>query len=222
MKLTVILLFTTVAFAFGQKMKLDVSNPMPRVNDELEVILSVESNQREIIAGRIMLKEIFLDTGLMTIGPFKASVNNQTYETDKLQLRVGAELPTSIVDGFWVRTFSFNSKLYIVLEQRISDKISKEKISGNEVIISTNSAELLFAELNEELLEDNGVAILTARSSTGTKIIKLNDSRGTFTYKNTVYIYELNPEYGSPFKITKEYFRDFPRNAEIADVWIKK
>lgn len=193
---------------------------MPRVNDEIEAILSVESKQKEVITGRIKVNKVCLDTGLITVGPFKFVVNDQIYETDKLEVKVDPELPLSIVDGLWIRNFFFNSKRYIVIEQRISNKISKEKLSGGEVLINKSAGELLFAELNEKLLEDKGVSILSRQSVSGKKIIKLNDPQGSFSFKNTVYVYELTPEYRAPFKITKEYFKDFPGDTKIIDVLI--
>ncbi|KXK25401.1 MAG: hypothetical protein UZ12_BCD005001630, partial [Bacteroidetes bacterium OLB12] len=92
---------------------------------------------------------------------------------------------------------------------------------GSEVVVNKSTGELLFAELNENLLEDKGVSILSVKSASGKRIIKLNDPKGSFTYKNTVYVYELTPEYGAPFKITREYFKDLPSNTKITEVLIE-
>lgn len=225
MKLTIAFVLGTTLFAFGQRVTLDVVNPMPRVKDQIEITVTVESTtssqMQGEIAARVKLKDMCLDTGLVTIGPFKFVVNNQLFETGKLELKVGPELPLDIVDGLWINVFNFNSKSYLVIEQRVANRINKERNLANEVVVNKSEEELLFAELNEELLLDKGVSILSTHSSSGKKITTLKDPRGSFTYKTTIYTYELTPEYQGTFEITKDYFKDFPLNTQIDNIWIR-
>jgi hypothetical protein len=215
----------TTSYCFGQNLILDIINPLPRANDAIEVGISVgpavngESNKT--LLGTIKVEGVPFDNDSISIGPFIFMLNGKSFKSNQLSLKVENELPRDITDGLWVSSIKFNFKRYLIIEQRIPTKISKVKNSENELQINKGSDAFLFAELDEEALEDKGVSIVSINTMSGKKIVNLDDPYGSFTHQTTIYCYELTTAYNETFKITKSYLINLPGEIEVKEVWIK-
>jgi len=230
--------------ALAQVSRLDVSNPAPRINEEIEIIISLRNENldalehkenktpEDILAlrnnkigyGTLKLSHVLTDTGRVTLGPFQFALGKKTYETDVLQFTVYPELPKNIYDGLWIRQVNFKDERYLIIEQRISTSTNKPKKAGEEiVIIGSSSNDVPYAEFDEMRFQEKGLKILSSNARSESQILNTQDAAASVTvnYRIATYRFRKTPGFRTKFKLDKKLFVNYPeKNVITSDVWI--
>jgi hypothetical protein len=230
--------------AIAQVSRLDVSNPAPRVNEEIEIIISLRNENLDALErkenktpedvqalrnnkvgyGTLKLSHVLTDTGRVTLGPFKFVLGKKDYETDVLQFTVYPELPKDIYDGLWIRQVDFKGERYLIVEQRISSTAGKPKKAGEEiVIIGGSSSDVPYTELDEMRFQEKGLKILSSNARSESQILNTQDASASVTvnYRIATYRFRKTPGFRSRFKLDKRLFVNYPdKNVITGDVWI--
>lgn len=160
--------------------------------------------------GDLSFNKILLDVGDFTIGPFKFSINGKEVVSDILKIRVYEKLPT-IKDGLWLRFVSRDEKDLIILEQRVSNKWEPNNANS----IDHGSEVVIFAELDQEIINELGFELRELMSRTSNEITNkgARDS-GTSSYKITIYkIVKTNGS--GKLKLNKELFKNYPNDIQL-------
>lgn len=198
--------------AVAQVPKLEPSNPAPRQGEEINVTFSLKETGADIGNGNLKLRQPLADTGTVRIGPFQFSVNDKTYVTGTLTLRVYPRLPDSIHEGIWIRYVVFEGKHYLITEQRVS----KEKKKSSETVNLLTNEGVTFAELDRERFEEAGLKIVYSNSFTASEPM----GKDEVSYKLTTYRFEKTPHFKSKLKVDKKLFSDYPERVVTPEVWI--
>ncbi len=216
-----ILLTIISTWTYGQS-RLTINNPAPRQGDEIDISITLTDNEEGVGKGNLKLTQELTETGLVTLGPFKFTIGDKTYETDILTVTVSPKIPNDIKDGLWIRLVDFNGEKYLIIEQRISNQWKREKKNDNEVTM-THGDGVKYAEFRKEVLEDNGLDILTSSSSTKSQLLDKNDTfgNGTVSYKIETFKFEKTDKFTKKLRIDKRSFDNFPDNIKVDEIWIE-
>jgi hypothetical protein len=239
---TTILVFT-IGTVFGQVGTLELVNPGTRVGDKIELKVLFEAKdldaldsktgktreESELITnnklgtGEIKLSQPASDTGVVSVGPLKLTVQNVEYVTNTIAVKIYPALPSDIKDGLWMRIINYNDENFLIIEQRISNKGTKKKTGGNEAIISIGDSGVNYFELDEEKFEELGIDIITSNSKTHSQVAGKSDVSGseTVSYKQVVYKFKKTIAFAKPIKVDRKLFKVFPENGYNEGVWIK-
>lgn len=230
--------------AIAQVSRLDVSNPAPRVNEEIEIIISLKKENLDALEhkenktaddflslrknkvgyGTLKISHILTDTGRVTLGPFQFNLGKETYTTDVLTFTVHPTLPPNIYDGLWIRQVDFKGERYLIIEQRIASAPRKAKKTGEEiVVIGGNTEEVTYTELDEARFQEKGLKILSSNARSESQILNPQDPTASVTvnYRIATYRFSKTPAFRTKFKLDKKLFTNFPdKNIITQDVWI--
>jgi hypothetical protein len=235
--------FTTSLNLFGQHSKLETNNPIPRQGDEIEITFSlnkadlgqIESKDKKtkeeynaiwdnnLGSGSFKIKKLLTDTGNVKIGPFSFAIEDKTYTTNTLVLKVYPRLPNDIKDGIWVRYTNYEGKGYLIVEQRVSNSPKVENTSTGRTV-SMNNDGITFAELDQDKFETYGVDINYSSSNSSMQTLEKTGkdfSSGTVSYKISTYTFKFKPDFKRPIKVDKSLFTNFPDNLMTDKVEVK-
>jgi hypothetical protein len=210
--LSALFFFLAMIQAMAQVPKLEPSNPAPRQGEEINITFILKEAGADIGNGNLKLRQPLTDTGLVKMGPFQFTVNDKTYATGTLNLRVYPRLPDTIYEGIWIRYVLFEGKHYLITEQRVSSDPRKK---SSEVMIVSNNG-IAFAELDRDRFEEAGLKVVYSNSFSASQIIDKNE----ISYKLTTYKFEKTPFFKGKLKIDKKLFSDFPDKVITPDVLI--
>jgi hypothetical protein len=179
----------------GQVLKLTLSNPAPRVGDELSISYNIENNAAQdaqpglMGIGAISFTPIFLsDTGSVTIGPMSIALNGERYKTDSVRLHVSPALPPSIKEGLWIRQVRAKDIMFLIVEQRLSTDSNKK-----------------FSELSVDKITRQGFNVEFDGSQQSTQATLL----GMVQYRISIHRVLVK---GKSIKIDRQYFTNLPEN----------
>jgi hypothetical protein len=198
--------------AAAQLPKLEPSNPAPRQGEEINITFVLKDAGADIGNGNLKLRQPLTDTGMVKIGPFQFSVDDKTYATGTLALRVYPKLPDNVHEGIWIRYVLFEGKHYLITEQRVSGDPKKK--SSEATILSTDGA--VFAELDRDRFEEAGLKIVYSNSFSASQVMDKDE----VNYKLTTYKFEKTPFFKGKIKVDKKLFSDFPDKLITPEVWI--
>lgn len=237
MKGALTILFSTFTlFCVGQIATLDIRNPAPRISDGVDVSVSFEkkrikrnevsmsadefrrSSENQLGTGEMNFRTELLDTGLVTIGPFKFTVNKTDFTTDEITIRVFPDLP-NVNDGIWLRVMTFRGEDILLLEQRISHDWKKE---NGHTSMSADSEGVNFSSLDIYKVYDLGIELKemgSFTSSRGTRDYILGS--GVVSYKWTKYKITKRDTFKNKVLITKNLFINFPLGIDILQIEIE-
>lgn len=216
-------LFTFISFlvfvpTLGQIVKLEPSNPAPRVRegftisfvlekndpDSLEVVddwlaQSLISSMNRVADGNIEISDWLLtEEGHLQIGPLQIPVNGKTYITNTLDLIVTTQLPDDIDEGLWIRQLNFQGQEYIILEQRHPGKMKQTTNENGRAIWSiTNDGK--WAKVNMDKIQRKGIEIELRQSRSSIQSIDVGDA----VYMQTIYTYKPLPSFKERLTIDK-------------------
>ncbi|WP_160144074.1 hypothetical protein [Chryseolinea soli] len=220
--LKMIALALIVSFsAYGQTGEISIINPLLRVGDEISVNVLISDAESSIVRGQLSLKKMCLDTGWVDVGPLKIEVQNISYETNALKLKVMAPLPPEKTTGLWMSLVEVNSGQYLVLEQRIGRNVEWKSKSKNELVIRTDSDQSGFAELNEARLKEAGIEVVSSSTRSGDAWVDIFNKNGAYNYKVSTYELKKLPEFKRAVKLDKTFFTGFPEKMESKELWIR-
>jgi len=212
MKYVCVCFFLLVAAQAVAQPRLEPSNPAPRQGEELNITFLLKEGGADIGGGNFKVRQALADTGLIKIGPFQLSINDKSYSTGTITLRVYPKLPDNIHNGLWIRYVLFEGKHYLITEQRVSAD-QKKKVESAAIVIGGGES---FAELDRDQFEQAGLKVVFANSFTETETM----GKDEVSYKLTTYRFEKMPHFKGRVKLDKKFFSDFPEKAITPDVWI--
>lgn len=213
MKIFATLITLTISIiSFGQVATIDVQNPAPRVDDEIEVSFSLDMTHMKgelpihvdelnklldnnIGSGTLKLRQSATDTGKITLGPFKFKINDIEYTSDSITVNVYPKLPT-VEKGIWLRQVHFKDKHLLIVEQRI---LNQSKSNDNN----------LFIEIDKETLEDENLQL------------DMKYSGMSRNFRIIIYEVDKSKGYDGQWTIKKENFKNFPDNVSFREIIIK-
>lgn len=201
----------TVAQAVCQP-KLEPSNPAPRQGEEVNITFQLKEGNVDIGGGNFKVRQPLADTGLVKIGPFQLSINDKSYTTGTITLRVYPRLPGHVHNGIWIRYVVFEGKHYLITEQRISGD-QKKKVESTAMVIGSDES---FAELDRDQFEQAGLKVVFSNSFTDSETM----GKDEVSYKLTTYRFEKTSFFKGKLKVEKKFFVDFPDKVITPDVWI--
>jgi hypothetical protein len=215
-----ILIFIST-WSLGQA-ELSINNPAPRVGDEIKISFSLKDLDERFGNGDLKLYETLTESGTINIGPFTFTIGGKVYESDVLTINVAPKLPEKVKDGLWVRLVEFKDSRYLIIEQRISNQWKKEKKSDSDFTISHGDG-VTYTDFKREILENNGLKIISSSSSSSSQIIDDKDifGAGTVSYKIQIFEFEKTDKFKQRVKIDKDAFINFPDKTKIDTIWIE-
>ncbi|HMJ68164.1 MAG TPA: BatD family protein [Cyclobacteriaceae bacterium] len=244
MKLLILPLFSLLFFeVLGQNSKLGTTNPIPRQGDDIQIEFSVEkkdltdlkNKQKKIKEdynriwnnsvgkGSFKINQIASDTGKLKIGPFSFNLNDTTYLTNTLTLRVLPKLPSNVRDGIWIRSTEIDNLGYLIVEQRVS-KGPQAKSDPQGATIALNNDGIIFAELVKEKFEKLGLKIISTSSNSTSQVVDKvgNELLSQFVnYYQSTYTFEKLADFKGVLKIDQSLFMNFPQNGFIEILTLK-
>jgi hypothetical protein len=241
MKLGYVLVFSFLTVRSLAQSTIAPNNPLPRIGEriDLEITFKRESlawleqkerktaeenvrlEQNRIASGSLKISQVMNDTGLVTIGPFRFTIGDQTYEAPPVALRVIEALPDSEHQGIWVRTAQFGRYQYIIIEQRIPNSWKRSRDGGNTISMSAEGVQ--FSEFLAEKLEIHGLELVHSMTSTDHQVLNQPSASvpSTVAYKQAIYRYRRPDDFRSAVKIDKTYFKDVPKTVKVQEAWIR-
>lgn len=233
----IIILFTIGYSSFGQIATLDLTNPAPRIGEDIEIIVYFKTKELEKKEGpqkvekwledqknnlgkaEIKFYENFLDTGLVKIGPFSFSIGSNQFTTDVMTIRIYPDLPVD-KDGIWIRQVQFKNESFLILEQRISNQWRQESKSADEHSMTHDSDRVNYTELDVEKLKEIGLHLKQLSSSSSSQVVDKNDvfGAGMVSYKLTKYKVTNLSNFKGRLKLKKDFFIDYPDKVELPAV----
>lgn len=216
--LTIIVLIGAVP-ALGQIVKLEPSNPAPRVGDSFSISFILEKHDPDslevaddIIAklmvssmnrvgdGNLEISEWFLtDPGSLKIGPLQIPINGKNYITNVVDMTVSPKLPEDIDEGIWIRQLNFQGQEYIILEQRCPGQMKPKTNENGRTTYSMSTADGKWAKLNMDKIQRKGIEIEEKGSRASIQPIAIGDA----LYMVTVYTYKPLPSFKGRLTIDK-------------------
>ena len=233
--LTTILALTINLTTFGQIVTLDIHNPAPRVDEEIEI--SVNLKKKDIKAeypfpideldilrdnnlgnGKIKFTQIASDTGSVTFGPFKFTVDGKEYISDTLTIRVYPKLPP-VMQGIWIRQVHFKDKHLLIIEQRMPNDWKKD----DKYDMTFNNDGLQFAEIDKETIDHAGFEFNFSYSNSTQQFINDNEDYvgDMVSYQMLIYNIKITDDYNGKFKLKKKHFKNFPKDIDFKEIKIK-
>jgi hypothetical protein len=228
MSRALIFFLLTPFFSFSQHSILEVSNPAPRAGDETEfsVTFKREENKTSELSsesagyGTLHFNKAFADTGRVVVGPLQFNINGERFETNTMTLHIQPPLPNNIRNAAWIRQISFEGKRYLIIEQRLSIPLKKDK---DDVITIGGDDETPFAELDREKFESHGLNIISSRSASRPEI--LDQGRSTpdmnVRYRISTYVFEKTLAFKGRLKLDKTIITNLPAQVFIEKPWIE-
>jgi hypothetical protein len=162
------------------------------------------------------------DTGRVTIGPFSFSVDDTTYVTNSLTLKVLSKLPGNIRDGIWIRHTTINDIGYLIIEQRVS-RGPQKKTDSQGTSLALDNEGITFADLDREKFEKLGFKIISSSSSSSMQTVdKVGDNPFSdfVNYHESAYTFEKANLKGA-LKIDKNLFMGLPKTGHYDLVAVK-
>lgn len=231
--------FVTLIFltSYGQNSKLTTTNPIPRQGDEIQIEFSIdkkdltELNNKQkkskedynriwsnsIGKGSFNINKIISDTGKVKIGPFALTINDTTYVTNTVTLKVLPKLPGNVRNGIWIRSTEINNVGYLIIEQRVS-RAPLTKSDNRGATLTLNNDEIQFAELKKEEFAKLGLKILSSSTNSTSQIVdKVGDELLSqfVNYHQSTFTFEKQPNFIGTLKLDENLFMNFPKNGLI-------
>ena len=205
--------------ALGQIVKLEPSNPAPRVGDSFSISFILEKNDPDSLEvaddvmakllvtsmnrvgdGNIEISEWFLsDPGPLKIGPLQIPINGNKYITNVLDITVSPKLPEDIDEGIWIRQLNFQGEEYIILEQRWPERMRSKTNENGRTTYSMSTADGKWTELNIDKIQRKGIEIEKKGSRASIQPTAIGDA----LYMVTVYTYKPLPSFKGRLTIDK-------------------
>lgn len=222
-------------------LELEISNPAPRIGDEVELSFSFDFFTDDInkqLNDDIILSSAspifggssqnfdqvieFTKTGTQTIGPFKFEFNGSTIVTDSITLIVEDELPFE--EGAWLRIIrDQEGNQFLIIEQLIQNKSNYQE-TENGYLYSVGGEmdeETEFAELNE--VNEPGLSISFSRSVSKSRSAENDDIFAPgMTYSFRKYEINFTDNFKGTFILKKRHFKNLPNRVHFTDLRVKR
>lgn len=219
-------------------LELTISNPSPRVGDEVELSIPFEffaeyvestlnesiktpndeffGNEIEVFSRTI----VFSKVGKNTVGPFEFDFNGKKIITDSIVVNVTEKLPFEA--GVWIRvTQDQEGNKYLIIEQLIDNQ--GDKMKSEDVVTFTAGGELnekqIFTELEETYFD--GIRFVFKRSLSNTRN-KEGEALFTpgLTYSFKKYEINFQESFVGPFILTKKHLNNVPKKFKFDEIEI--
>lgn len=244
MKTASILILSGLCFsAWGQNSRLETNNPIPRQGDEIQIEFTIDKRDltelrnkekktkeeynklwdNNVGKGSLKITQIVSDTGRVEIGPFSFTVDDTSYVTDILTLKVLPKLPGNIRDGLWIRYTNIEDIGYLIIEQRVS-RGPRKKADSQGLSLSLDNEGITFTELDKEKFEKMGLKIISSSSSSSMQTVdKVGDDLFSdfVNYHESSYTFERQANFNGIFKIDKSLFVNVPKTGHYELVAVK-
>ena len=244
MKIVPILILSGLCIhSWGQNSKLETHNPIPRQGDEIQVEFSVDklklSDLRDkekktkedynklwdnnIGKGSFKINQIVADTGKVNIGPFSFTVDDTTYVTNILTLKVLPKLPGNIKEGIWIRYTEIAGLGHLIIEQRVS-RGPQKKTDSQGTSVSLDNGGITFTELDQEKFERFGLKITYNSSNSSMQTVDNVDGdlfSGFVNYHELTYTFEKLTDFKGRLMIDKGLFLNFPKSGFVEILAVK-
>jgi hypothetical protein len=218
------------------QVKLQTSNPAPRVGDAMtisfvlekppldskksqnDVITILASGMNRIADGSLKMNEGFLtDIGPLKLGPFQFQLNGRVFNTNELNITVSPKLPDNIDEGIWIRQVEFQGQKWIILEQRSPGEMKPVSGASGSVSYTISTEDVQWSRLAEEKFRKNGVDLHEENSSVTIQPV----SNGSALYKITVFTYQTLPSFKGELIIDKKLLLYAPEKGHFEGTKIK-
>ena len=223
---------------FGQIVKLDINNPVPRIGEDISVNYTIRmTNQKvtfpispdklkeikvnDIGTGSLTLQDYASDTGRVIIGPLTFVIDGKMFKSDSLVLNIYPKLPDA-ANGFWTRFIKYRGEYYLITEQRISGEWKYKKDSKHSSSMSFDQEGIKFAEITESTINFDDLKFSFKYSTSSSQVIDKEDilGSGTVHYKLYVYRIEAAQNYKNDFVLKKKFFDNFPKYTDYEPIKI--
>ncbi len=231
--------------AFSQSFTLELSNPYPRIGDNVSVEYEInpiqpvygdvlDKRSKPVVVGSCHAPDYTIAKGSFeltqeldsirnyTVGPLSITIDGVQYESNALTFSVQPKLP-EVTTGFWVNFIKFNDDYYLILEQRIPGWINSAFLHNLSESTNNPFAEIVFDALKSIEKRYDDIVILQPKSSTSQRSVKgRRNEKSKYTQKRTVYKVWLSDDYDDSFVLTKDLFKNLPEEFNYEPILIKK
>lgn len=212
------LVFSLITHSCFSQSKLKVTNPSPRVGDEIEIQIQLEQNGKKYGHGTLKLSETTKVEGETSIGPFTYEFQNKTFKTDVLNINIAPRLPLES-EGIWLRLIKLNELYTLIIEQRISNYWKKESSTDGKTLSLKNKIDHF--ELKRETVEDKGFVVVEVNSSSGPRTLKENSTmEDVVSYKILILKFKKSVPMNAKVKIDETFFLNVKKGQIKEDIWI--
>ena len=221
----ILCLLAIPVLSFSQTLKLEVSNPEPRVGDYITLTINADSLSKDVFSS-ISDKDFtfgyeqYLSTdlkatsaGKKTIGPFSITLNGKKYITNKLDIRVAESLP-DVPQGLWIRKVNVTDSIfYILIEQRklVSKNVAAHKDNSINTTMTSNS------DTGETELINISISNVNAAGISATSSISQTEGMPESVYYFHIYKFNIADK-SKHIILTKENFKGLPDYYKFQDI----
>ena len=237
------LLSFAILYSNAQIVEFDLDNPGPRVGDDINITYSIKwenpelpevltidhldlikQNQKNFVAsGKLKVNNHLTEPGTMSIGPLVFNINGDVFETDSISVQVYPKLQ-EVNNGLWTRFIFSRGQYYLITEQRVPGKWTREQTAPNSFTSTFSSFDYDgYAKIDEELTNTETFEIKFSSSSINTQTIEPGDGEDSETvhYKLTIYKVTLKVGYQEDYVLLKRNFNHFPEGVTFDPLPIK-
>ena len=220
----ILCLLAIPVLSFAQTLKLEISNPQPRVGDYITLTINADSLSKDVFSS-ISDKDFTFGyeqyistdikattTGKKTIGPFNINLNGKKYITNKLDINIAESLP-DIPEGLWIRkVIDSDNTFYILIEQRVL-LLKNVAHKDNSLATNTNAS---IDNIETELINNN-IPNVTAVSFSVSSDIQQTDGMPENRYCLRKYKFSITDKTKHVI-LTKENFKGLPNYYKFTDI----
>ncbi|MEO8475294.1 MAG: hypothetical protein ABI477_24035 [Chryseolinea sp.] len=212
-------------FTSGQKLHLEVVNPLIRVGDDIKVeiyddaLINPSASSQISISGTILIKNFASQADTKTIGSMNLIIDGVSYEAQALTITTLPAISLDTIQGIWITRLRSNGKNHLIVEQRVRNQIDIKVNSNRSEIKSERKT--LYAQLLEDRMNFLGMSIISSHSDSGSKFVTYHNVRASFSYLNTIYIYEENANYKGSFVVSAREFERLPELTPLIFRWLE-
>lgn len=223
--------------AIPQSLKLEISNPQPRVGEAFDVYIDPEHIKANIfrsLLGKLHAADEDMSyynnrdlnmhvkatrKGNMQIGPLDFYVNQTHYTTNKIDVEIVEPLPATD-KGLWFRTArTSDSTFSLIIEQRIP---AKEKITKKDDITTSYTTE---AETEDhiDLIQDpdsKGLESGSGITNTSYSSVSILGEEKKYMYIFIVKAYTITDK-KAKIVFTKDMFKNFPEGYVFKNIVVQ-
>lgn len=233
-----VLLLGVLSLQAQTNINIKISNPQPRVEDELTMTMEVDlmgdllkskldknieiRRSYGLFSSKNITKTIaFTKEGTYSIGPFEFTFNGEKYTTNSVEVEVISKIPKE--EGVWLRYIRHEGEQFIILEQLIANESDARQTENGftQTIGGSLPEDDSFAEINLELT--SGLTLYNSGSATRTIQKEGADFMAPgFSYSRKKYKVQYDDSFTGEYKFTSRNMKNLPKNVKIEEFVIAK
>lgn len=219
-------------FCYAQPLKLEISNPQPRVGESFTISVEIDTlselffkplDNKFKISGsngeaalgypRLMVNAEASKTGKNVVGPYTLEFNGKKYTTNKLSFEIVDSLPR-VDKGLWIRKAMIDDTTFCILidQRRPSHPVYTHDDNSLTITSRPDTAGNVSPADSIENIKGNG-----STTTTGTGFLEGQDSENEYSYFFGNYRFVIIDK-KKPTVLHRSNFKNLPPDYKFEDI----